>query len=250
MISPRLARRIASIHKWLGLIVGLQLVVWTGTGLFFAVFPIEQIRGEQYWDPVDHGPVDLSRVKLSATDAAKAVVEDRPYTIRLRSLLGRPVYEVTGEIGLFMVSAETGDLRQPLSYEEASEVVAAATGGLGPQNTLPSLGLVENGSLITEEAPHEYQGPLPAWVFEYSGGGNNKLYLDAVRAETIVVRTDLWRAYDFFWSLHIMDWGPMRENFNTPWMVAAAILALSTVMFGIALLVHRFTRGLIRKETP
>jgi hypothetical protein len=33
-------------------------------------------------------------------------------------------------------------------------------------------------------------------------------------------------------------------------MVAAAFFALSTVLFGVALLVHRFTRGLIRKETP
>ena len=36
----------------------------------------------------------------------------------------------------------------------------------------------------------------------------------------------------------------------TPRLLAAAILALSTVLFGIALLLHRFTRGLINRETP
>jgi hypothetical protein len=31
MISPRAARFVASIHKWLGLIIGAQLIVWTAT---------------------------------------------------------------------------------------------------------------------------------------------------------------------------------------------------------------------------
>ena len=39
-----------------------------------------------------------------------------------------------------------------------------------------------------------------------------------------------------------------HENYNTPWMVALAVLALSSVLFGVALLVHRFTRGLVRKD--
>ena len=71
----------------------------------------------------------------------------------------------------------------------------------------------------------------------------------AVNGKVSAPRTDLWRTYDFLWQLHLMDWG-MNENFNTPWMLAAAVLALSTVLFGVALLLHRFTRGLIRKETP
>ena len=60
-------------------------------------------------------------------------------------------------------------------------------------------------------------------------------------------RTDLWRTYDFLYGMHLMDYSE-HENFNTPWMLAAAIFALSTVLFGVALLVHRFTRGLKNKD--
>jgi hypothetical protein len=35
-----------------------------------------------------------------------------------------------------------------------------------------------------------------------------------------------------------------RENYHHPLIIAAAVLALSTVLFGVALLLHRFTRGL------
>jgi hypothetical protein len=39
-----------------------------------------------------------------------------------------------------------------------------------------------------------------------------------------------------------------RESFNHPLIVAAAVLALSTSLFGIALLAHRFTRGRFMKK--
>ena len=34
------------IHRWLGLLVGFQVVAWMLSGLYFAWIPIEQIRGE------------------------------------------------------------------------------------------------------------------------------------------------------------------------------------------------------------
>jgi len=98
-----------------------------------------------------------------------------------------------------------------------------------------------------ETAPRESGLPGEAWAIRFKGEGNPTLYVSAVNGKVSAPRTDLWRTYDFLWQLHLMDWG-LNENFNTPWMVAAAILALSTVLFGIALLTHRFTRGLARKE--
>ena len=41
--SSRLNTR---VHKLLGLVVGAQLLLWTVSGLFFTLIPIEQVRGE------------------------------------------------------------------------------------------------------------------------------------------------------------------------------------------------------------
>lgn len=239
MISPRLARRIASIHKWLGLIVGLQLVVWTGSGLFFAAIHITDIRGEHLVHPAGHAaPMDGSRIKFSSTDALKAVAEDRPIEVALRPLAGEPVYEVRGEIGTFLVSAETG---------ERIVVDEARARALAQEKWIEQGAIV--GVTLLEVAPKESGLPGEAWSVRFRGEGNPVLYVSAVNGRVSSPRTDLWRTYDFLWQLHLMDWG-LNENFNTPWMLAAAIFALSTVLFGIALLVHRFTRGLTRKETP
>jgi hypothetical protein len=239
MISPRLARRIASIHKWLGLLVGLQLVVWTASGLFFAAIHITDIRGESLVHPAGHvAPMDGARIKFSSSDALKAVAEDRPIEVALRPLAGEPVYEVRGEIGTFLVSAETG---------ERIVVDEARARALAQEKWIAEDAII--GAELMEVAPKESGLPGEAWAVSFKGEGHPTLYVSAVNGRVSAPRTDLWRTYDFLWQLHLMDWG-LNENFNTPWMVAAALLALSTVLFGIALLVHRFTRGLIRKETP
>ena len=111
MISPRLARRIATIHKWLGLIVAFQLVIWTGTGLFFAAFHITDIRGEHLVHPPgDAATMNADNLAITSADALKAVAEDRPIEVILRPLGDEPIYEVRGEIGTFLVSATTGEV--------------------------------------------------------------------------------------------------------------------------------------------
>jgi len=39
-------RSYRKIHRYLGLFVGVQLLLWTAGGLFFSLNPIEKVRGE------------------------------------------------------------------------------------------------------------------------------------------------------------------------------------------------------------
>lgn len=231
MISPRLARRIASLHKWLGLVVGAQLLIWTATGLFFTVIHITDVRGEDLVRPASLDLVDLSRVKLTSQEALQRVAEDRPQRVVLRNVAGVPVYEVRAEIGVFVVSAETGDILSPIPEGLAREVALATWVGGGELTEMELL----------ETAPREAGVQGRVWAARFSGDGNRTLYINATTGEAGAVRTDLWRTYDFLWGLHIMDYRE-RENFNHPLIVAAALLALSVVLFGIALLAHRFIR--------
>lgn len=238
MISPRLARSIAQIHKWLGLIVFAQLVIWTGTGLFFAAIHITDIRADNLVHPANHvTPVNMAQVKITSSDALKAVAEDRPYEVILRSLAGTPVYEVRAEIGTFLVSAETGDR---VEIDEAFARKIATATWVEPTSIRAMVEL--------EKAPRESTVSGNVWAAHFEGEGDPTLYISAVNGRTSNPRTDLWRTYDFLYGLHLMDYSE-HENFNTPWMVAAAILAFSTVLFGVALLVHRFTRGLKKDKT-
>ncbi len=232
MISPRTARLIATIHKWLGLIVGAQLVVWTSTGLFFTAFSLADVRGEHLMHPAQHATLDMTKVKLSSTDALKVVVEDQPTQVILRPLAGIPVYEIRAPIGVYIIGAETGELMSPISEDLARQIATGAWMGKGK---------LLNMELLAK-APREAGLPGQVWAAHFEGAGHPIVWLSATNGELGPARTDLWRTYDFLWSLHIMDYAG-RENFHHPLIIAAAILALSTVLFGVALLVHRFTRG-------
>lgn len=242
MISPRLARRIAQIHKWLGLIVGAQLLIWTVSGLFFASFALSDVKGEGLVHPASHRrAVDMSRVKISSTEALQAVAENIPDQVLLHSVGGQPVYEIRALIGVFLVSAETGRVISPIDEAMARAVAGEVWAGGGELQRME----------LIEKAPREAGLPGAVWAAHYSGEGNRILYISAVTGDVGGARTDLWRTYDFLYSLHIMDYQD-RENWHSPWMMAAAFLGLSTVLFGIFLLIHRFTRGVLKPkpETP
>ena len=131
MISPRTARLIAAVHKWLGLIVGAQLAIWTSTGLFFTAFSLADVRGEHLLHPATHATIDLSKVKLSSADALKVVVEDQPTQVILRALAGIPVHEIRAPIGIYLIGAETGEVTSPLSEDLARQVATSAWMGKG-----------------------------------------------------------------------------------------------------------------------
>jgi hypothetical protein len=230
MIPARIAYFVGRAHKWLALVVGAQLVVWTLTGLVFTLFDIRQIRGEHLWRAPELQEIDLSTVRVQLPEALASVAEDRPRRASLRLLGQTPVWEIEAEIGAFLVSATTGEVVSPISEEQAMALARAAWRG-------------EPGAAIAtlhDPAPRESGIKGAAWAVRFPGEGEPVLYVRVADGRIGPARTDLWRTYDFLWGLHIMDYRE-RENFNHPLIIAAAVLAVTTSLFGVALLVHRFT---------
>ena len=81
-------------------------------------------------------------------------------------------------------------------------------------------------------------GALPAWRVDFDDGANRSLYVAADTGAVTARRSTLWRVYDFLWGLHIMDWRG-HENFNSPLLIVATILALIVTIAGIVLLPSR-----------
>ena len=80
----------AKIHKWLALLMAVQILLWFASGLFFAWFPIERVRSEHAKAeqaaqpvPLDEAAAGLARLRGAGVGAAE--------TVEVRRLLGRPV---------------------------------------------------------------------------------------------------------------------------------------------------------------
>jgi uncharacterized iron-regulated membrane protein len=108
-------------------------------------------------------------------------------------------------------------------------------------------------TLVRDAAPIEYRGEceqgdcaLPAYRVALADAAGTVVYVDATTGDVTARRNDLWRTYDFLWSLHIMDYRG-RESFNHLLIHAAACLAMATVLSGIVLLCVRAARW-VRKR--
>ena len=83
----------AKVHKWLALLMAIQILFWFVSGLFFAVFPIERVRSEHMMaerpaQPVPFGVAADGLLRLGSAGVTGERVE-------LRTLLDRPVALVT-----------------------------------------------------------------------------------------------------------------------------------------------------------
>lgn len=222
-------------HKWLALIVGVQVVLWIVSGLFFAIYPIERVRSEHRMAVVETASLDAGAMRSLADIAA--LLPEAPIKLTYeRDALGRAVAVAEfAQRRPILIDAEAGRVLSPLDAAAAAQIARAAIAGA------PT---VRETRRVTEESP-EYRGPLPAWRIAFADAEGLAAYVAADTGRVTARRSDLWRVYDALWALHIMDWRD-HENFNTGLLIAASVAALAMALFGVVLVPYRF--GWLRRR--
>lgn len=234
----RFAALASFVHKWLALIIGVQIFIWIATGLFFTLFPIEQIRSE-------HRVREFEPVVLEAADTAALtnVINGTPRPVKV-TLETRPegarIVAEYPDRSTALFDARSGQRLSPLDADAAVRVARLRINSAAPTQT---------PRLITEESP-EYRGALPAWRIEFNEPSKLAVYVSANNGLVTARRSELWRIYDTLWALHIMDWRD-HENFNHWPIIVVSVLAFLSTIAGILLIPYRFKwRRRRRAEAP
>lgn len=226
-------RWIVRLHKWVALVVGLQVLAWVGGGLGMTLMPIEQVRAEHTIASAPDYPLDPAAL-MSLAEVSDALGGLRIEGVELRRWHDGPVWALDTTLGPVAVDAVTGARRTPV--DEAGAVAIAQAGFAGEA----AIGDVT----YFPEPTFEYRRPNPAWRVTFEDGEGTRLYVNARTGEIDARRNDMWRVFDFFWMLHVMDYRE-RENFNHPLIISIALLALLTVLAGLSLLVVRMRRTVL-----
>jgi len=231
------ARISGKVHKWLALLMAIQILFWFVSGLFFAVVPIEWVRSE-------HLITQAPPVSISMNDAAAglqriAQAGGRPgEKIELRTIMGRPVALVTG-----------GTPRPRLydlgSGRQLSPIPAPLAAAIAERDHIGDT-RASSVQLVTDASP-EYRGALPAWRVNFEGENAASFYVASDTGAVSARRSTLWRVYDFLWSLHIMDF-KNHEDFNTPLLIIATALGLVIILTGIVLFPSRLGYNAWRRK--
>lgn len=236
-----LAFTVRKYHKWLSLVIGIQALLWLASGVYMVVVNLDFIHGDHL--------VKNEQVLLPA-DSAPAVrftdIQTRyPFAteITLTTWMGKPHYQVLGPEIAQLVDAVTGQLRSPLSQEDAIAVARYHYTGEGA---------VVSATLFGRDAipPSEIQTrPLPLWQVNFEDFGDTSFYVSPDLGNLVTRRHTFWRIFDFVWMLHIMDYKDRSDVNNNLFRVAAA-LGLTMSVFGMWLLYFSFRKHGSGQQTP
>lgn len=234
------------VHRWLALIVSLQLLAWSVGGFVFSILDIDDVRGTTDRAESPPGLLRFDAVMLSPPEALSVAQSNNcgnaVVRIVLRERCGASVYEFhSSDRPVCAVDANSGAFLAMISKGDAQDVALA---------DFKHDADVRSATLITKDPPGEYRGGfLPAYQVILNHPREPHIYVSAITGDVTARRNDKWRTFDFFWMLHIMDYGE-RENFNHWLLSAVSILAILTSLSGLALWWWRLPRMRSRSPQP
>ena len=216
------------IHKWVGLVIGLQFLAWAISGTAMALLDMDEVAG---------GPMAEARAAELPTDRTswprvQQALSGRPVTgLAIRSLPQGAVYQVTTSGGVRMFSATDGT---PVVIDRAIATAiarAAHPGGAAVKSVSPLRELTF--------AVRDHQ--LPIWQVDFRDARNSSYYVSGSTGELLARRNDVWRWWDFFWMLHIMDYSE-RSSFNHPLIITVGFAMAWLAVTGFWLLFRTMWR--------
>ena len=224
-------RQLHRWHIWLGWLIGVPLILWTASGLFMVLKPIEAVRGENL------------RAEPAALVAAEALPTIDPAQGVLKSL--RLVATTQGSQWI-VEQGEATTRFDSRSGKKLAAVDEAEARAIVEKAIVANLPITAMTRFAAADAPGDFRRPRPAWQAKLSDGTH--AYVDADSGELLAVRTPFWRAYDFMWGIHIMDL-ETREDFNNPVLKIFAALALLSLLLAFPMLIIR-QRRISRNRSP
>lgn len=214
------------IHKWVGLIIAIQFVLWVSSGVVMSLLDATKVAGREFrirpaaagsW-PANALPVDTVLARSTA----------QVMNISSGWLLDQPVYRLVNDKATWMINAASGT---PVALDAAlaTRIAQASYSGSGKPT----------GARLLKYTLETRKHKEPVWAIDFSDADDTTVYVSANTGNVLEHRNSTWRLFDFFWMLHIMDYAE-RQDFNNNLLVTSAIGGLFMALTGVWLLITSF----------
>ena len=219
MVSRKTSIKIRKTHRYLGVFLGIQFLMWTISGLYFSWTNLDNIHGDQYKKESISNLAFDSLLSPTALKASHGI-----QNVSLRSIAGQPYYYINEKE---LYHAQTGLKKEGLSEDEAISVAN--------RHLVEGLKVLRVEKITHVNPHHECREKLlPAYVISFNTPDSLKGYVSVEDGKFQTVRHRKWRWFDFLWMTHTMDYEG-RDNFNNVVLRAFSMLGLVTVLSGFLL---------------
>jgi len=218
-MNRKVSHKIRKAHRYLGLFLGIQFLMWTISGLYFSWTDLDEIHGDQFKN-LNYQPIAFQNL-ISPSEINHSEPINK---IEIRDVQKEPYYLINES---FLYHARTGKNKASISEEDAIYIA---------DNYMKEGLEISSVEKIYETGNHhEYREKLlPAYVLNYTSDENLKAYVSIENAKFQTVRHRDWRWFDFLWMTHTMDYEG-RDNFNNTVLRIFSLLGLITVISGFSL---------------
>ena len=220
---------IRTLHKWIGLIAGVQMCLWLLSGLVMSLLDHHVVSGDSTAasSPVVAPPASAPFVEpttLLPRHATESVLE-----VLLQSHAGQWVWRIHTDERTLLYDALSG---APVEITAAKARLIAAQGYAGK-------GAITSVSLLHEPTVEAREHAAPLWRVDFNDSQHTRYYISVDDGRIVERRTGDWRVFDFFWMLHTMDYRG-RDDFNNPLVISFAFASVWLALTGVLLLFRSF----------
>lgn len=227
------------IHKWVSLLVGLQLLIWLGTGLYFNLIDHAQASGDELRQPI-------AAQRPNTSDSLQEVNElgfIGAQHVALIWIQGQPIYQVTYEAlphsyqpkRIELYDAVTGDAYS-LTATSAEQLALASYSATAE---------VVSSTLMQPPIDELPQQQNAVWQVVLADENETHVYLDNSSGQVIAHINNDRRLRDLMFKLHFMDYAN-TGGFNHWLIIIFALATLFLSITGVIWLVQLYQRGQLR----
>lgn len=222
-------------HRWLGIVLGLLVLLWFGSGIVMMYVPYPSLTEQERMALL--ATIDARQVRLNAWEAWQAAAPApraaaaAPAEVRMTTVAGRPAYHFKADGHWLSVWADTG---QPVQVTPRLAMASARSAAPGAQALSAELIDIDQwsfGSLQDHRPLYRVQADDAAGSLLYISSRTGELVRDTTRSE---------RAWNWAGSvIHWIYFTPLRTH-GQPWRQvvmwtsgAALLLAMLGMVLGI-----------------
>ena len=224
--------RARTLHKWMGIVIGLALLMWTTTGIIM-VLPVNRVR-----DTGDR-PLQIGRAVISPAQAIARIAQGdsapRVRSVVLLQIADHVVYQLETRRRGVLVNAETGEPFE-ISALVAEQVAREAFRGTAGKVTVEHL---------TAYDARYSGGDLPTFRVSLGDSASTVSYVSA-RNGSIVTADSRRRLRGIVGKLH--DFSAIKAVISADWVHRG--LAITACVLSIVSIFTGYWLALPRRQTP
>jgi len=210
------------IHRWIGLLVFAQVLLWSIGGLLMAGLNF----GDLYRDPPP-APLPVTGATLSPAILAQRLQGLAPGSqlvgIRVRNVGGELAYQLDHAKGAPLLLNSQGQPMSPIPSALAERVARLGYTGTG------SVSKIE----LLPTSTGNYVSSQPIYRITFSDAPKTEIYVDPQTGSLLARRKALWALYNRMWEFHLMKYTP-SPAVNKGLLLIFAVLNALVALTGFA----------------